>query len=340
LTSVPTVEIVPGSTRRGSKLNARAAHHITIHHSNSHALRARKQVLTQPFRKMSVVNIADVHPMQSLLLDHDIASRESDNINDRSHHPRTSCCSPRIRSNRGSCNVPSCTLCLLLGGILLGVSLPTNPDIPSHAWQILSNVIGYTYFLAWSSSFYPQIMLNYQRKKTNGLSVDFCVLNVLGYICYTVYTTNFYWNQNVISAYKDRTSGGDGAITVQGNDVAFSIHALVMASVTLCQVGVYDTFRARPPSRRTYIILFSVVTLCILYTLFMWMCRGRFDLLGFLYVLGTIKVGVTIGKYVPQALLNRSRKSTIGWNVRARSVDVLLEFLLISSSMHISLRCR
>lgn len=241
-------------------------------------------------------DITDTHPRQSLLLNYDIAAT-------------------RVR-NGGRRNFLTWASCLLLGGMILGMALPTNPKIPSHTWQISSNVVGYTYFLAWSSSFYPQIILNYQRKKTGGLSVDFCVLNVFGYICYTVYTTNFYWNKNVIAAYKDRTSRGDGEITVQGNDVAFAIHALVMASVTLAQIGVYDTFSARPPSNRTYVILFSAFMFCLLYILVTWMYNGRFDSLGFLYVLGTIKVGVTIGKYVPQALLNRSRKSTVGWNVR------------------------
>ena len=256
---------------------------------------------------MSVVvgdDITDAHPRQSLLLDYAITAT-------------------RVR-NGGRRNFLTWTSCLLLGGMILGMALPTNPKIPSHAWQISSNVVGYTYFLAWSSSFYPQIILNYQRKKTGGLSVDFCVLNVFGYICYTVYTTNFYWNKNVIAAYKDRTSRGDGEITVQGNDVAFAIHALVMASVTLAQIGVYDTFSARPPSNRTYVILFSAFMFCLLYILVTWMYNGRFDSLGFLYFLGTIKVGVTIGKYVPQALLNRSRKSTVGWNVR---INLWMDFL-------------
>ena len=257
-------------------------------------------------------DIADPHPRQSLLLDYEITARTT-----------------RL-SNGGTSNFLIWSSCLLLGGIILGLALPTNPNIPSHAWRISSNVVGYTYFLAWSSSFYPQIILNYQRKKTSGLSVDFCVLNVVGYVCYTVYTTNFYWNKSVIASYKDRTSGGDGEITVQGNDVAFAIHALVMASVTLSQVGVYDTFRARPPSKRTYVILFSAFMFCMIYIFIMWMYRGRFDLLGFLYVLGSIKVGVTIGKYVPQALLNRSRNSTVGWNVRFQLV-----LYLNSSSTHL-----
>ena len=204
------------------------------------------------------------------------------------------------------------SLYLLLGGIILGLILPKNTAIASHNWQILSNIIGYTYFLSWSASFYPQMFLNYQRQTTRGLSVDFCTLNVLGYICYTVYTTNFYWNQNVIQAYRDRSHG---EITVQGNDVAFALHAILMASITLSQIQIYDTFAVRPPSRGVYIVLLCTASFCLLYILGTWMYNSQVDMLGFLYVLGTIKIGVTVGKYVPQALLNRSRQSTVGWNV-------------------------
>lgn len=212
---------------------------------------------------------------------------------------------------------------LLLGGIILGLVLPKNPHLPSRIWQIFSNIIGFTYFLAWSASFYPQAFLNYSRKTTRGLSVDFCVLNVLGYICYTIYTTNFYWNENVIGEYRNRMSkGGEGLeegekkeVTVQGNDVAFAIHALIMASVMLSQIGSYDTFIVRPPSRRVYLVLLGTATFCACYLLFTWFSDGQVDFLGFLYVLGMIKICVTIGKYVPQALLNHSRKSTVGWNV-------------------------
>ncbi|KAL9178605.1 hypothetical protein ACHAXT_001943 [Thalassiosira profunda] len=204
---------------------------------------------------------------------------------------------------------------LLLGGIVLGLALPKNPSLPSRIWQwaTMSNIVGYTYFLAWSASFYPQIFLNYSRRTTRGLSVDFCVLNVLGYVCYTIYTTNFYWNESVIKEYRERRSG-DGEITVQGNDVAFACHAIVMAAVTLSQIGLYDTFVVRPPSKRILYVISGAVTFCILYVFGTWFIREKVDFLGFLYLLGTIKIGVTIGKYVPQALLNRSRKSTVGWN--------------------------
>ncbi|KAL7449341.1 hypothetical protein ACHAWC_003170 [Mediolabrus comicus] len=214
---------------------------------------------------------------------------------------------------------------LVLGGILLGTILPQNETLPSATWRLLSSIIGYIYFLAWSSSFYPQIVMNYERQTTRGLSVDFCVLNVLGYCCYGLYTTTFFWNQGIAEEYKRRfSSGGDdineksseAEITVQGNDVAFAIHALIMASVTLSQVGVYDTFKSRPPSKRVIVIIFSTISFCVAYVCFTWAVKGDVDFLGFLYVLGMVKLGVTIGKYVPQVLLNKQRKSTVGWNVK------------------------
>ena len=37
------------------------------------------------------------------------------------------------------------------------------------------------YFCAWSISFYPQAILNYRRKSVVGLSLDFQLLNLLGF---------------------------------------------------------------------------------------------------------------------------------------------------------------
>eukprot|EP01082_Thalassiosira_pseudonana_P005827 g5415.t1 g5415 contig2:492961-494109(-) len=210
------------------------------------------------------------------------------------------------------------SLALVFGGAVLGTILPKNQHLPSPTWQITSSIIGYTYFLAWSTSFYPQLFMNHQRRTTRGLSVDFCVLNVLGYVCYTLYTTNFYFNQNVIDAYRERMADANQDTkqsTVQGNDVAFAIHALIMATVTLSQISIYDTFALRPPSKRVYVILSSAFAFCTGYVFFTRVHYGSIDLLGLLYVFGTIKIGVTIGKYIPQMLLNRSRKSTVGWNV-------------------------
>ena len=111
-------------------------------------------------------------------------------------------------------------------------------------------------------------------------------------------------------------------VTVQGNDVAFAIHAVIMASFTLLQIGMYDSFVVRPPSNRVYVVLALVFMYCALNVGGTWLVKGEVDFLGFLYLLGTIKIGVTIGKYVPQTLLNHSRKSTVGWNVQNVILDL------------------
>lgn len=43
--------------------------------------------------------------------------------------------------------------------------------------------------------------------------------------------------------------------------------------------------------------------------------------LGLLYALSFVKLGVTLTKYVPQALLNHRLRSTIGWNIWAVALD-------------------
>lgn len=65
--------------------------------------------------------------------------------------------------------------CLLaLSGVVLGSIMPSDLALPSTAYRWFSNCIGYTYFMSWSVSFYPQLMQNYRRKTTVGLSVEFC----------------------------------------------------------------------------------------------------------------------------------------------------------------------
>jgi hypothetical protein len=41
-------------------------------------------------------------------------------------------------------------------GVLLGLTISPNEDLTSP-YRYVSNVLGYTYFLAWSFSFYPQV---------------------------------------------------------------------------------------------------------------------------------------------------------------------------------------
>ena len=44
---------------------------------------------------------------------------------------------------------------------------------------------------SWSVSFYPQVLLNFQRKTSVGLSFDFLLYNVLAFSCYATFTCEF-----------------------------------------------------------------------------------------------------------------------------------------------------
>jgi len=54
-------------------------------------------------------------------------------------------------------------------------------------WDILSSIFGWASFVAWSLSFYPQIFINYKTKSVAGFSVEFAMLNPVGFYLYTIY---------------------------------------------------------------------------------------------------------------------------------------------------------
>jgi cystinosin len=88
--------------------------------------------------------------------------------------------------------------------------------------------------LCWSASFYPQPILNWHRKSTQGLAIDFPTVNVLGFLCYTISTSALLYSPVIRQQYAQRHSGSPEP-TVQLNDVAFAVHAVVMSSIYYSQ---------------------------------------------------------------------------------------------------------
>ena len=70
-----------------------------------------------------------------------------------------------------------CTLGTILGLIFPSSSSHSSTTNNIIGWDTLSNILGYTYFLSWTLSFYPQIITNwkYPTKAESGLSLDFVV---------------------------------------------------------------------------------------------------------------------------------------------------------------------
>ena len=78
----------------------------------------------------------------------------------------------------------------------------------SNILNLLSQIIGWIYFLSWSLSFYQQVFKNWKRKSVVGLDFDFVALNILGFGLYSFFNVAFYWVKPVQSAYFSRHSQG------------------------------------------------------------------------------------------------------------------------------------
>ncbi|MFS8032215.1 putative lysosomal cystine transporter [Helianthus anomalus] len=71
----------------------------------------------------------------------------------------------------------------------------------STGLEVLSNVFGWIAFVAWSISFYPQVLLNYRRKSVVGLNFDFVVLNLTKHSSYLIYNVSVYFSYAVQRQY-------------------------------------------------------------------------------------------------------------------------------------------
>lgn len=228
-------------------------------------------------------------------------------------------------------------LYLSFGGIMLGLLMPKNMDLPTLTYRVASSVIGYTYTIFWCGSFYPQVVLNFKRKSTEGLSNDFSVINFVGFLCYATYVCCFYWSEGVQQMYRERHQeltpenelkpASNAKITVQSNDVAFALHSVILSAVLLMQVAWYrrplDDFSSphghssiSVPVMMFILAVFSfVLTYAFLVKVVhegtakenVWIANISWDYLNwldFLYFLSMIKVIITIIKYIPQVALN------------------------------------
>lgn len=60
---------------------------------------------------------------------------------------------------------------------------------------VISDVVGWIYFAAWSISFYPQIYINFKRKSVVGYSFDYAALNIVGFVMYFVFNGGLFWSR-------------------------------------------------------------------------------------------------------------------------------------------------
>ncbi|CAI9752605.1 unnamed protein product [Fraxinus pennsylvanica] len=184
--------------------------------------------------------------------------------------------------------------------------------------KVLYNVLGWTAFVSWSISFYPQAILNFRRKSVVGLNFDFVLLNLTKHSSYLIYNASLYFSSTVQRQYRQKF-GLNEMIPVAANDVAFSIHAVLLTAFTLFQVVIYD--RGNQKVSKICIAIVSVAWLSAAICVFI--ALPRHSWLWLVNCFSTIQVVMTIIKYIPQAILNFRRKSTVGFSIG----NILLDFL-------------
>jgi cystinosin len=218
---------------------------------------------------------------------------------------------------------------LHVGSVTVGIN-ETSPEfddlhrsfvkvtvIHNYALYIFSVIIGWIYFVAWSVSFYPQIVENFRRKSVEGLNFDFVGYNLTGHFSYGVFNVCLFWSSSVQAEYFNIHPRGVNP--VQANDVFFSIHATAACLVTLIQCFIYESGGQRLSV--VCRILLAVIWLFLIISLFVAVGHAITWLM-YLYFFSYVKLAITIIKYVPQAWMNFRRKSTVGWSIG----NILLDF--------------
>jgi cystinosin len=106
-------------------------------------------------------------------------------------------------------------------------------DIMAYFLEILSQIFGWVYTISWSLSFYPQPILNFRRRSTSGTTIDFPIINILGFFAYFTSSTAFLYSPVIREQYALRNHGLTP--TVEFNDMAFAGHAVILSVLTYTQ---------------------------------------------------------------------------------------------------------
>ncbi|KAM3761276.1 hypothetical protein ACB098_01G255700 [Castanea mollissima] len=183
--------------------------------------------------------------------------------------------------------------------------------------EITYEVLGWTAFISWSISFYPQVILNFRRKSVVGLNFDFVVLNLTKHSSYLIYNAALYFSSAIQKQYFEKY-GQDQMIPVAANDVAFSIHAVLLTAITLFQIAIYE--RGSQKVSKITIGIVSAVWLFAAVCIFL--ALPSHSWLWLISIFNSIQVFMTIIKYIPQVFMNFVRKSTDGFSIG----NILLDF--------------
>ncbi|OQE14793.1 hypothetical protein PENFLA_c035G08589 [Penicillium flavigenum] len=187
----------------------------------------------------------------------------------------------------------------------------------SDTWtESISQILGWGYFVLWSLSFYPQVLQNHRRRSTDGFSIDFALLNVLGLSAYTIFNACFHFSSVVRAQYAQRHLQSPEP-TVQWNDFVYALHGALICCWTSSHFLCAQFWNFNSKQQRA-----STLALVLF-----WGCLGVVPVAVLWVIVSTSwewidVVFLTAVKYTPQAVMNYRRQSTTGFSIGAILLDL------------------
>lgn len=141
-----------------------------------------------------------------------------------------------------------------------------------------------------------------------------------------------FFNAHVREEYASKHSPHDSDLRqyplIKPNDVAYTLHGLACVVTVFFQAHFLDYKQTRAQqhlSVYTRVLLYSVIAFCSAMVLGAVLIPTSMplQLLDVAEILGTVKVCMSISKYIPQLIHNHRRKSTKGWAMNAMALDII-----------------
>jgi cystinosin len=185
--------------------------------------------------------------------------------------------------------------------------------------HLASSVCGWIYFSCWSTTYYPQIYLNYKNRDVSGLSFDFVALTCLGATAYVIYNALFLFPvvELVFMNYYDMNSA-----PVHINDLLYAMHSQFVCLLLAYQCVTYGGGKKGISTLGLFAVCLGYVM--IGYSMMMagikWINYSWIDALN---LVGQIKLFCVAVKSIPQVYLNYSRQSVYGHSLWMISLNLI-----------------
>ena len=108
--------------------------------------------------------------------------------------------------------------------------------------------------------------MNWQRKSTIGMTIDFPTLNNLGFVCLTISNLAFLYSPTIRDQYAARHPASPEP-TVQINDLAYAIHALILSIFVYTQfwrfIWRFNVGASQKASRPVLVVFWGCIAIVI-----------------------------------------------------------------------------